>query len=93
MHDQRNRIFHTRLGFRQRKIEHALGFRIHRPRHIEAGKIDPSRRTPVGFGGSRGGDQGIFARDKAGLLVPAPRLDVENRPQRGWRAVGRGVGG
>ena len=92
MHDQRNRIFQTRLGIRQRKIEHALGFRIHRARQIEAGQIDPRRRALVGFGRRRSGDQRVLARDKACLLVPAPFLDVENRPHRGRRAIGGGVG-
>ncbi len=93
MHDQRNRILQTRLDLRQREIEHAFGFRIHRARQIKAGQLDPRRHAPVGLSGRRGGDQCVLARDKACLLVAAPLLDVENRPQRGWRTIGGGVGG
>ena len=92
MHDQRHRILETRLGVRQREIENALGFRIHPARQIEARKIDPGRRALIGLGCRRRGDQRILPRDEVFVLIFAPLGDVENRPDRGWRALRADVG-
>ena len=91
MHDQRGKIFLARLGLAKRKIEHALGFRIHAPRHVETRKIDPRRHALLGGGARSRGDQPIQPLHKIFLLVAAPFVDIEDRANRCRRALGADV--
>ncbi len=92
MHDQRSRILLASPGIDQDEIEHALGFRIHPARQIETGQIDPRRRAPIGLGRSRRSGERPLSRDEVLALVLAPLGDIENRPDRGRRALGRDIG-
>src|SRR5438045_7390166 len=79
MHDQRDRILKPWFGVGQRKIENALGFGVHRPRDIEALKIDPGRCALVRLGCCCSGKELMFPRKEIFGLIFAPLNEIENR--------------
>ena len=92
MHDQDDGILKARLGIGQHEIENALGFRIHPARQIEPREIDPGRRALIGLDCRSSGDKFVLPRDEICALILAPLADVENRPDRGRRALRSDVG-
>ena len=90
MHDQQNRIFLSGILFGQCEVKNRLGFVIEAARHVEPGEIDP-RRGPrvVVTRRRRHVDQFVEPLEEIRLAVLPPFLDIEDRPCRGRRALGR----
>ncbi len=95
VNDQDRRILRANLGVRQRQIEHADGFRIHRARHVETREIELCRGALLEIAGGSvacGLDQGVGPFVEISFAILAPFAEIEHRPHGGGRALGPAIG-